>query len=166
MSAPYVGEIKIVAFNFPPKGWAFCDGQTMSIQQNAALFSLLGTSYGGNGTQTFALPNLQGQVPIHMSGNFPQGAVGGELAHTLLTPEMPMHNHQLNAISGAASQTDPTNGLLAATTDPLYQSSSNLVGMNPQSVTPMGGSQPHNNMQPYLVLSFVIALQGIYPSRN
>ena len=169
MGTPYLSEIKIMSFNFAPKGWAQCNGQTLPINQNQALFSLLGTMYGGNGQTTFALPNLQGQVPIHIGSEFSvQGEAGGESAHTLILSEMPQHIHTLSGTSVAASQPVPTSALLATTaaTDPIYSGASNLVAMSASAIGNTGGSQPHDNMQPYLVLNFCIALQGTFPSRN
>ena len=169
MGTPYLSEIKIMSFNFAPKGWAQCNGQTLPINQNQALFSLLGTMYGGNGQTTFALPNLQGQVPIHIGQEFSvEGEAGGESAHTLTQSEMPQHIHTLSGTSVASSQPVPTGALLATTaaTDPIYSGASSLVAMSASAIGNTGGSQPHDNMQPYLVLNFCIALQGVFPSRN
>ncbi len=165
MSQPFLGEIKIFSFNFPPKGWAFCNGQILAINQNQALFSLLGTTYGGDGRTTFALPNLQGCVPFHMGTSFAWGQRGGEVAHTLNISEMPAHNHVPVGSSNNASVTTPAGNLWASVSGGGYMSASN-VSMNPASVMPVGGNQPHDNMSPYLVLNFCIALQGIFPSRN
>jgi microcystin-dependent protein len=166
MAEPFLSEIRIFSFNFPPKGWAFCNGQFLPINQNQALFSLLGTTYGGDGRTTFALPNLQGQVPIHFGGNFSLGEKGGEAAHTLIQSEMPQHLHQLQA-AGAPGTVITTGGnVLGNAGSQVYTGAQQLVPMNPLCVTNVGGSQPHPNMQPYLVLNFCIALQGIFPSRN
>lgn len=176
MSSPYLGEIRIVSFNFPPKGWAFCNGQTMAIAQNQALFSLLGTTYGGNGVQTFQLPNLQGRVPFHFGtsvfgGSFVQGQTGGEEYHTLLTTEMPQHTHLAAINSTSADQGGPLNTTTSAKNywgngnQPAYATSPNTT-MNPAAITSVGGSQAHENRSPFLVLNFVIALQGIFPSRS
>jgi microcystin-dependent protein len=172
MSTPFIGEVKIVAFNFAPKGWALSNGQILAINQNAALFSLLGTTYGGNGTTTFALPNLQSRVPIHFGQGpgrsaFSQGQMGGEENHTLFSTEMAPHTHTLNGSSNLGSQSTPTNAILGATGDPLYRgSASQFAQLNGGTIGNSGGNQPHTNLQPYLVLNFVIALVGIFPSRN
>jgi microcystin-dependent protein len=157
-----------MSFGFAPKGWALCNGQLLPINQNQALFSLLGTMFGGNGQTTFGLPNLQGNVPIHNGKGFTLGQKGGEQAHTLTISEMATHIHTLNGTSTAASQPVPTGALLATTaaTDPIYSAPSSLVAMFPTAIGNTGGSQAHLNMQPFLVLTFCIALQGIFPSRN
>jgi microcystin-dependent protein len=174
MGTPYIAELKLISFNFPPKGWVFCDGQILQINQNQALFSLLGTTYGGNGQTTFQLPNLQGRIPIHFGNGLIQGQVGGEESHTLTISEVPAHTHPLTATSDNADSTKPTGHKLAATVSPptgptltIYENSgNNLVPMAPASIPNRGGSQPHENRQPYLVLNWIIALQGIFPSRN
>ncbi|MEP6900144.1 MAG: tail fiber protein [Actinomycetota bacterium] len=153
------------SFNFPPRGWAQCNGQLMSIAQNTALFSILGTTYGGNGTNNFGLPNLQGKTPVHWGAGIVQGETGGEQLHTLLTTEIPAHNHTLNASTGAVSGGSPTGNYLTAPSAAMYSPAGNANGvMNGQATG--GGSQPHENMQPYLVVNICIALQGIFPSRN
>jgi microcystin-dependent protein len=164
MGTPYLGEIRIFTFNFPPKGWAFCNGQTLAINQNQALFALLGTTYGGNGTTTFALPYLQGCIPFHRGNSFTQGQYGGEEAHTLLVSEMPAHTHVVTASSAVADQ-NVTAGTVWAQTPGAYDSQLG-VGMSPAEVTSAGGNQPHENRPPYLVLNFCMALQGIFPSQN
>jgi microcystin-dependent protein len=169
MGTPFLSEIKIMSFNFAPKGWALCNGQTLPINQNQALFSLLGTMYGGNGQTTFGLPNLQGEVPIHIGSNFSiQGQTGGEQAHTLTQSEMPTHVHSLNGSTTTATTVSPDTNTVLSVSSPqfLYAAAANLVAMAPSSIGNTGGSQPHNNMQPYLVLNFCIALQGAFPSRN
>jgi microcystin-dependent protein len=169
MGTPYMSEIKIVAFNFAPKGWAQCNGQFLPINQNQALFSLLGTTYGGNGQTTFALPNLQGQVPLHVGGSFNvQGQAGGEESHTLSVSEMPMHIHSANASTAVATTNIPGNTLVLAqsTSSQLYTGAANAVAMAANAIGNTGGSQAHENRQPYLVLLFCIALQGVFPSRN
>jgi microcystin-dependent protein len=164
MSSPYLAEIRIFSFNFPPKGWAFCNGQLLPINQNQALFSLLGTTYGGNGTTNFALPNLQGSTPIYTGNGFTLGQVGGEVNHTLTVAEMPAHTHLLTASSAPADQS-VTAGTVWAKAPAAYDTSPGTA-MSQAEIPNAGGSQPHNNMQPYLVLNFSIALQGIFPSRN
>jgi microcystin-dependent protein len=165
MAEPFLAEIRIVSFNFAPKGWAFCNGQVLAIQQNQALFSLLGTTYGGNGTTNFALPNLQARIPIHEGGGFTLGQAGGEQAHTLVAAEMPQHTHQAVASSNTANQGGPTNNYWANGGQPAYASSANGQ-MAAGAVSTVGGSQPHENMPPYLVLNFCIALVGIFPSQT
>lgn len=167
MGTPYLGEIKIMSFGFAPQSWAQCNGQFLPINQNQALFSLLGTMYGGNGQTTFALPDLRSLVPIHQGKNV-IGTKGGEQAHTLSISEMPTHQHVLNATSAAANQIIPGAALLgtAAATDPIYGNPASIVAMDPSSISNTGGSQAHQNMQPFLTLNFCIALQGIFPSRN
>jgi microcystin-dependent protein len=166
MSDPFLSEIKIISWNFAPKGWAFCNGQLMPINQNQALFSLLGTTYGGDGRTTFGLPDLRGKIPIHFGSGFDLGQKGGEENHTLTLQELPTHIHVLNVNNGTGNSTNPPNAVLAKAPANFYGAPNNLAGMNPGSVTNTGGSQPHNNMQPYLTLNFIIALQGIFPSRN
>ncbi|HEX2050300.1 MAG TPA: tail fiber protein [Actinomycetota bacterium] len=169
MAEPFLSEIRIVSFNFPPKGWAFCNGQFLPINQNQALFALLGTTYGGNGQTTFALPNLQGRAPMHEGSGHVLGEAGGEQAHTVTLSEMPMHTHALQATSDVADAVLTTNNLLAQTIGTFgsaYAPAANLTPMAAQAITNVGGSQPHANMHPYLVLTFIIALQGIFPSRN
>jgi microcystin-dependent protein len=164
MGTPFLGEIKMISWNFPPKGWAFCNGQLLPINQNQALFSLLGTMYGGNGQTTFALPNLQGRSPVHMGSGLTQGQLGGEVAHYLTMVEMPGHAHVAQASSAAPTQGTPANNVWAAL--PGSYSASADTTMNQTLCAPKGGGQPHENIQPYLVINFVIALQGIFPSRN
>src|ERR1044072_2027712 len=149
MSTPFLSEIKIVSFNFAPKGWALCNGQTLPINQNQALFALLGTTYGGNGQTTFALPNLRGQVPIHMGNGHTLGEKAGSTAVTINQQQMPAHNHMLQAASANADQVVAVDNVLPRTTA-LYHSPTNLTTLHPQSISNVGGSLPHNNMQPYL----------------
>lgn len=165
MASPYLSEIRIVSFNFPPKGWAFCNGQTLPINQYQALFSLMGTTYGGNGTTTFQLPNLQARMPLHMGNGFVLGQVAGEVNHTLVTAELPAHNHNAHGVAAAASSASSTGDTWAASEKNPYATSPNTT-MSPSALTSTGGGQPHNNMPPYLVLNFIIALQGIFPSRS
>jgi len=165
MAEPFIGEVKIISWNFPPKGWSFCNGQLLPINQNQALFSILGTTFGGDGRVTFGLPNLQGRMPVHVGDGISLGELGGETAHTLNISELPAHNH----VPVGSFTTPPTApsalGNLWAPNTNLYNSAAN-TGMNPACVLPTGGSQPHENMSPYLVLNFIIALQGIFPSQN
>jgi microcystin-dependent protein len=166
MSEPFLSEIKLVSFNFPPKGWALCNGQLLPINQNQALFALLGTTYGGNGQTNFALPNLRGRVPIHFGGAHTLGEAAGSTSVTVNIQQLPTHMHGLQASSNSAGTSgDPTNNFLAPINGG-YSGASNLTTLEPSSVSNVGGSQPHNNMMPYLVLNFIIALQGIFPSRN
>ena len=171
MGEPFLGEIRIMAFDYQPRGWAFCNGQLLPINQNQALFSLLGTMYGGNGQTTFALPDLRGRVPMHVQSNvYNQGTAGGEAAHTVTTQEMPQHIHFAQGTSDAASSAVPTGNLLATvdntTFGAAYNGGSGLAAMASTAIGNTGGSQPHENRQPYTVLSFCIALIGIFPSRN
>jgi len=174
MSDPFVAEIKIFAGNFAPTGWAQCNGQLLPISQNTALFSLLGTYYGGDGKSTFALPNLQGSAPMHqgqgqgLSQRF-LGEQAGSQFVTLLQSEMPFHTHQLlgSGFSADLKIPSPARVLAKALNANVYQTnaSANLTQLAPQTVAPTGGSLPHNNMQPYLALTFIIALQGVFPAR-
>ncbi|WP_224240286.1 phage tail protein [Hyalangium gracile] len=176
MSEPYIGEIRMFAGNFAPRGWAFCNGQLLSIAQNSALFSLLGTTYGGNGQTTFALPNLQGRVPMHWGtgpGLTPRtlGESSGSESVTLISTQMPAHTHSLHASGTQGDQFTPEGHvpamLINSTGQPenAYSATINTT-MNAAAIGAAGGNQPHNNMQPYQCVSFIIALQGIYPSRN
>src|SRR5215469_4675541 len=164
MSEPFLGEIKIISWNFPPKGWTFCNGQLLPINQNQALFSILGTTYGGDGMTTFGLPNLQGRSPVHVGNGIVLGEKGGETSHTLNISELPAHTHVPQGSSATPSAGPGRNLWCKQTTSP-YAATSDSV-MNPASITATGGNQPHENMSPYLVLNFIIALQGIFPSQN
>ncbi len=169
MSDPFIGEIKVISFNFPPKGWAFCNGQLLPINQNQALFSILGTMYGGNGQTNFALPNLQGRVPIHQGinqGSYNVGQTGGESSHTLTVNEIPTHLHPPGAQTTASTPGISPRGSIWATAPSEAFAPTPNTQMNPLAVSNTGGSQPHENTPPYLVLNFVIALVGIFPSRN
>jgi microcystin-dependent protein len=172
MADPFVAEIRIFPFNFAPKGWAFCDGQLLPISQNTALFSLLGTTYGGDGKSTFALPDLEGRAPMH-PGQGPGlslhdlGETGGSETVTLLESEIPLHAHTINASEGDGTETSPDQQLFATGIGiSMYQAPGPLVQLNPAAMAPAGGDAPHNNMQPYLTLNFCIALQGVFPPRS
>jgi microcystin-dependent protein len=174
MAEPFLSEIRMMSFVFPPKGWALCNGQLLPINQNQALFSLLGTTYGGDGRVTFGLPNLQGRVPIHMGSGHTLGEVGGVQAVTLSIAQIPTHVHTFNGSTANAAAFNPTGAVLARGTtavggNPINyysQTNSNLVALLPQDIGNTGGSQAHLNMQPFLTLSFCIALQGIFPSQT
>lgn len=172
MSEPFLAEVRIVGFNFAPRGWAFCDGQILPINQNQSLYSLLGTTYGGDGRTSFALPDMRGRTPIHV-GRSNGGAVhmlgqkSGEETHTLASNEMPQHTHPLVATDNNATADDPLNNMIAQSAQTAYASpGATLAAMDTATVTNVGGGQAHNNMQPYLALNFCIALQGLFPSRN
>ena len=176
---PFLGEIRMAGFNYAPNGWALCNGQLLSISQNSALFALLGTQYGGDGVQTFALPNLQGRVPIHQGNgaglsSYTMGASGGTENVTLIATQMPAHNHLMGVSNQSGAVADPTNAILAqgnsgtarapvAVSD--YVSTAATGTLAPTAISPTGGSQPHSNLQPYLCVNFIIATQGIFPSR-
>ncbi len=168
MAEPFLSEIRLMSFVFAPKGWALCNGQLLPINQNQPLFSLLGTTFGGDGRVNFALPDLRGRTPIHVGSGHTLGERGGEQAHTVSQAEMPTHTHVANATTVIATTNTPTNALMLATSSgsSLYAAAGNLGAMDPRSVSNVGGSQAHLNMQPFLTLSFCIALQGIFPSPN
>lgn len=170
MSDPFVGEIRMAGFNFAPTGWAFCDGQLMPIAQNTALFSLLGTIYGGDGRTTFALPNLQGASPMNQGagpGLTPRyaGEMSGTSVVDLLTTDMPGHTHSAQGVNAGSNRQGPTGNAWAEVRGLLYATAANGL-MHPQAIGLQGGSQPHNNMPPYLVVNFIIALQGVFPPRS
>ncbi len=174
MSEPFIAEVRIFAGNFAPRGWAFCNGQLLQIAQNTALFSLLGTTYGGDGRTTFGLPNLEGKAPMH-PGNGPGmtprslGQSAGEATHTLSATEIPSHTHQLRCADESADTGEPANGLLAESSplaDRQYRSGNPSGVMSAMALETVGGSQPHNNMPPYLTMYFIIALEGLFPSRS
>lgn len=167
MAEPFLAEIRLMSFNFAPKGWALCNGQLLPINQNQALFSLLGTTFGGNGQTTFGLPNLQGRTPIHAGSGHTLGEQGGEQSHTLTVSEIPMHTHAASASAAAASTTIPAGSVVLAQPEfAAYRPPSSPVAVHAATIGNVGGSQAHQNMQPYLVVSFCIALQGIFPSQS
>jgi len=171
MSEPYIGEIRMVGFSFPPVGWAMCDGQLIAISQNDALFTLIGTTYGGDGQETFALPNLQSRMPMH-AGQGP-GLTNRVLAEaagvesvTLSTQQIPVHTHQLMGSAASATEEVPGNNLTGTTATNIYANLPPFNAMNPAAVSPAGGSQPHENMHPFLCISFIISLFGIFPQQT
>ncbi|HEX7654927.1 MAG TPA: tail fiber protein [Verrucomicrobiae bacterium] len=170
MSQPYVGEIRIVGFSFAPSGWAFCDGALLDISQNDVLFNLIGTTYGGDGQNTFALPNLQSRFPMHMGtgggGTYVIGQYGGTESETLTTQQMPAHTHVPQANSGAGNSNSPTNAVWANWTGNQYSDLGTSGAMAAASLQTSGGNQPHENMHPYQCVNFVISLYGIFPSQN
>ena len=168
MPTPFLGEIKICSFNFAPKGWAMCNGQLLPINQNQALFSLLGTTYGGNGQTTFALPNLEGRVPTHLGSGLTEGEAGGEESHTLTLAETPTHTHLLQGSTAQGTTASPTGNVPGTSSGNAYvqQNLQSAVALAAASVTSVGGGQAHENRQPFLTLNFCIALQGVFPSRN
>jgi len=165
MAEPFLSEIRIMSFVFAPQGWAQCNGQLLPINQNQGLFSLLGTTFGGDGRVNFALPDLRGRTPIHVGSGHTLGERGGEAQHTLSIAEIPTHTHVWNGTSENADTAVPT-GNLFGTSANLYAGAANLISMNPATVGSVGGSQAHLNMEPYLTLNFCIALQGLFPSQN
>jgi len=167
MSEPFLSEIKIMSFGFPPKGWALCDGQLLPINQNQALFSLLGTTYGGDGRVNFGLPDLQGRTPMHMGGGHTLGERGGEQAHTLSISELPTHVHTASASTQSNTTASfPTGNILGSPAGQLYAQPASLTSLLPSTIGNVGGSQAHLNMQPFLTLNCCIALQGIFPSQT
>jgi microcystin-dependent protein len=167
MATPYLGEIKIVSFNYAPQGWALCNGGLMPIVQNQALFSLLGTMYGGNGQTNFALPDLRGRIPMHFANQFyTQGQVGGEQAHTVTISELPTHSHVAFGTQSSGTQFVPQGLMLANANLNAYAGQNPPQNIEPATLSNVGGSQPHNNMSPFLTLTFCIALIGVFPDRN
>lgn len=166
MAEPFLSEIRVFPFNFPPKGWALCNGQLLPINQNQALFALLGTTFGGDGRTNFALPNLRGQVPIHAGNGHTLGETAGASSVTLTAQHMPAHSHGVNAVSGAGTRPIAEGAFLANGGSDFYTPPANPTPMAPDAVANVGGNQPHNNTMPYLVFNFCIALTGIFPSRN
>lgn len=165
MSEPYLSEIRIMSFGYAPRGWALCNGQLLPINQNQPLFSLLGTTFGGDGRVNFALPDLRGRVPIHVGAAFTLGTRAGEQAHTLSTAELPQHVHVMNGSATNADVVSPTDNVVAQSSQ-LYGPAAQLTALDPSTNGNTGGSQAHLNMQPFLTLTFCIALQGIFPSPN
>jgi len=172
MSEPFVGEIRMFAGNFAPRGWAFCDGQLLAVSQNDALFSLLGTIYGGDGRTTFGLPDLRGRIPIHAGsgpGLLPRqlGSKGGSETETITVNQLPSHSHVMRASTNAASGNDPTGGLIGDSPSvDVFTESSPSVSLAPEAISTVGGSRSHTNLMPFLCIHFIIALLGIYPSRH
>jgi microcystin-dependent protein len=164
MGTPFMAEVKIISWNFAPQGWAFCNGQLLPINQNQALFSILGTTYGGNGQTNFALPDLRGRIPIHTGSGHTLGERGGQAAHTLTASEMTQHIHFAQGTATNGDTVLPTGAVLGGGAG-LYGANPN-TSLIPATISNTGGSQPHENRQPFLVLNFIIALQGIFPSRN
>ncbi len=170
MSEPFLAEVRIMGFNFAPRGWAFCDGQILPINQNQSLYSLLGTTYGGDGRTSFALPDLRGRVPIHVGrsnggGDHREGQKAGEETHTLSAAEMPQHDHAAQASTNNATTRNPAGKVLGRALN-LYRPADNLTGIRTGSIANVGGGQAHENMQPFTAVNFCIALRGLFPSRN
>ena len=166
MAEPFLAEIRIMSFNFAPKGWALCNGQFLPINQNQALFALLGTTYGGNGQTTFALPDLRGRTPIEVGSGHTLGERGGEQSHTVSIAELPTHTHTVSGSTTSTGGFDNLQNNFLGSANNVYAQPQNLTTLNPNTIGNTGGSQPHSNMQPFLTLSFCIALQGIFPSPN
>jgi microcystin-dependent protein len=164
MSDPYIGEIRMFAGNFAPNGWLLCQGQLVSISDYDTLFNLIGTTYGGDGQNTFALPNLQSRVPVHQGSAYPLGSVGGAESVTLLSQQLPVHTHQVMGTDTAGTSSSPAGNVWAAGAVNAYTASAPNATMSPAAFAPAGGSQPHDNLPPYLVVNFIISLFGIYPS--
>ncbi|HEX2904670.1 MAG TPA: tail fiber protein [Jatrophihabitans sp.] len=164
MSDPFIGEIKLISFTFAPQGWAFCNGQTLPINQNQALFSILGTQYGGDGQTTFALPNLQARMPIHQGNSYTVGNVGGEVSHALTVAELPGHSHQARSAT-TPTGSNPTGTVWAASSDNHYRSTADVY-LSSSAIGTTGAGLPHENQAPFLVLNYIIALQGVFPSRG
>jgi microcystin-dependent protein len=170
MAQPYVGEIRMFAGNFAPAGWMFCEGQLLPISEYETLFNLIGTTYGGDGQSTFALPDLRGRLPLHFGNGFTLAETGGVETITLTVPQIPAHSHPMLATRTSAAQTAPSPsvvpGLGAASTITPYGTDAPTTALNPNSISSVGGSQPHNNFQPYLCVDFIISLFGIFPSQT
>ena len=166
MAEPFLSEIRIFSFGFAPRGWAQCNGQLLPINQNQALFALLGTTYGGNGQTNFALPNIRGRVPMHVGGGFTLGQTGGQEVHTLTMSELPAHTHQVFASGNGPTVTSPANNFWASNTGFTPYGTVANTNMSPQTISNAGGSQAHENRSPFLTLNYCIALSGIFPSQN
>jgi microcystin-dependent protein len=171
MGQPYIGEIRMVGFNFAPAGWAFCNGQLMAIAENDVLFNLIGTTYGGDGQQTFGLPNLQSRIPIHQGtgpglSTYIIGGISGTENVTLVPNQIPQHNHSAIAKTEAGNQASPNNAIWAGSSQSIYGTGSGNVAMRVSAISSSGGNQPHDNMMPFLVINFIISLYGVYPSQN
>jgi microcystin-dependent protein len=169
MAQPYVGEIRMFGGNFAPAGWMFCEGQLLPISENETLFNLIGTTYGGDGQSTFGLPDLRGRIPIHQGNGFTLAENGGAETVTLTVQQIPSHNHAFLATGNTATSTAPANNVLAATSEATvsaYGTDAPKTNLAPQSISAVGGSQPHNNFQPYLCVDFIISLFGIFPSQT
>ncbi|MFB9106997.1 phage tail protein [Flavobacterium gyeonganense] len=173
MAQPYVGEIRMFAGNFAPAGWMFCEGQLLPISENEALFQLIGTTYGGDGQETFKLPDLRGRIPIHMNNGgsgttYNLGQSGGVESVTLTTQQIPAHSHSLLATTDLTNSANPADAYLSttATGNKIYSTATPSVALSPQEISPIGGSQPHDNFQPYLCVDFIISLFGIFPSQT
>lgn len=167
MAQPYIGEIRMFAGNFPPNGWMFCEGQLLPISENDTLFTLIGTTYGGDGQETFALPDLRGRAPLHQGNGFIQGETGGVESVTLTVQQIPAHSHAMMASLNSATSPTPTNQLVGKSTSvDAFINAQPTTALNAQAITPVGGSQPHENMQPYLCIDFIISLFGIFPSQT
>ncbi len=166
MAQPYVGEIRMFAGNFAPAGWMFCEGQLLPISENETLFNLIGTTYGGDGQSTFALPDLRGRLPIHFGNGFTLAETGGVESVTLTVQQIPVHSHSMLATTDIPTQLNPQNNLVGAAANKIYRAGNPTVFLSPLSMTSTGGSQPHSNFQPYLCVDFIISLFGIFPSQT
>jgi microcystin-dependent protein len=166
MAQPYIGEIRMFAGNFPPVGWMFCEGQQLPISENETLFQLIGTTYGGDGQETFNLPDLRGRIPIHQGNGFILAETGGAEEITLTVPQIPVHSHPLLASTALATQEAPGNNVTGQSEVAIYGQTSPFAAMGAQVISPVGGSQPHTNFQPYLCVDFIISLFGIFPTQT
>jgi microcystin-dependent protein len=166
VAQPFLGEIRLFAGNFAPVGWEFCNGQLLQISQNDAIFALIGTTYGGDGVTTFALPDLRGRAPVHQGGGFTIGQVAGSEQVTLTTNELPAHGHPLRATAADGTTADPTNAVWAESDARTFSTAAPNTSLHPSSLGNAGGGQPHSNLMPFVTLNFIIALQGVFPSQN
>jgi microcystin-dependent protein len=166
MATPYIGEVRLFGGNFAPLGWVFCDGRLLSIASNQALFSLIGTTYGGDGKTTFCVPDLRGRVPVHVGGQFTLGQPGGSETVSLTTAQLPPHQHSPAAVSGPGGSGSPKSAIWAGASSSIYAAGTANAPMNAAAGSPAGGGRPHDNLSPFLVLSFIIALEGAYPSQS